>query len=614
MNYENLSESLRIGRRALDGIKCIKIIDDWKWDSKLNKWYIKIEINSNSIGLIPTNSTWYVVVDDNYPKGTVKIYPDASSDFNVTLEHQSNNGLIEENELWRNGSLCLDSPLKCLGKYDFNSEPLNDDCRILWNVKRAVDWIHAANNNKLVEDGDPFELPDFKDTAPYCVFSENEKSFDDWKKCENRSGIVKLDLYKSKPSIFFIKEFKTHNNNTINKVNWGKFLSQKFKEPITGIWAILDKIPVINNWQAPNFLGELIDVCTKQNVDLISIIEDSSIIRDGEHHILLLGFPIPRNKGKENSIVHWQAVRLPILSQIKGKISRSHEIKGRKRNKKASLNSKGFRSIKSSLKKRDKMVLTPKLKLNWLKSQNWSMNEINSRGRLSTDMTAMKTLIIGAGTIGSSIAELLVRCGTIEISIIDSDTLEIGNLSRHSLGLMQIVKFKADEMANYLNQINPHAKVESINTDFELDDDFIQKINKFDLIIDCTSEDIVLNELEQIEFNDNKTFVSICIGFAAKRLYLLLQEERNFNSYNFRQKISPWLEKEKEEFSGCELPREGTGCWSSVFPARYDDILLASSTAIKVIEDFIENSNKELISVYEQYSIDGIFVGYKKVE
>ncbi len=97
---------------------------------------------------------------------------------------------------------------------------------------------------------------------------------------------------------------------------------------------------------------------------------------------------------------------------------------------------------------------------------------------------------------------------------------------------------------------------------------------------------------------------------------MFLQKEKRFKSNNFYKQISPWLEKEKKEFSEVELPREGIGCWSPIFPARYDDILLASSTAIKVIENFIENQNKEeLIAIYEQHSAsDGIFIGYRKVE
>ncbi len=597
MKLNDFCEDLKRGRRGLDGINGVKILQDWKNDPQLNKWFLKIEINSEKSLIIQNKSIWYIVVDEDYPKGEVKIFPDACSDFTVTLEHQSNNGEIEKNKLWRKGSLCLESQLKCLGRYDSHLEPIDVDYRLSWNVKRAVNWINAANNNELIVTKDSFELPQFKrGDLEYFVFSEDMASFSEWQMVESNFGIAELDQYKSEPSVYFVKEFKTNYGNSIN-VNWGNYLSQSFGKLSTAIWVMLNDVPVINRWQAPNSFDELIVACKDQKIHLMNILKHLvPFIRDGKSHFLLLGFPIPKIVGDQNLIIHWQALKLPIISR--GKYT-----------------ARGFRNDEKGMWRRDKnQILTPDLKLNWLKCQNWNINEINSRGRLIEDITAMKILVIGVGTIGSAVAELLTRSGVNKIVIIDSDKLEIGNLSRHPLGLMQIGKSKSEEMAIYLNQVNPHVKVEYNNDDFEFSDEHDDEFDEFDLIIDCSGEDIILDELENFEFKKEKFFVSISIGFAAKRLYLFLQKDKRFNSDNFREKRSFWLEKEKSEFSEYDLPRDGTGCWSPVFPARYDDILIASSTALKVIEDFIKKNVNELISIYEQSSIDGIFVGYIKLE
>ncbi|MCE7699735.1 MAG: hypothetical protein K8E24_013285, partial [Methanobacterium paludis] len=144
-------------------------------------------------------------------------------------------------------------------------------------------------------------------------------------------------------------------------------------------------------------------------------------------------------------------------------------------------------------------------------------------------------------------------------------------------------------------------------------DELVKEMNKFDLIIDCTSENIVLDKLEEFEFKKDKIFVSISIGIAAERLYLSLQKSKKFKAKDFYKKISLWMEKDIKKFPEYDLPRDGASCWNPIFPARYDDILLASSTAVKVIENFIDEDKKELNSVYKQCSKDDI-IGYIKIE
>ena len=627
-----VSNELKEGINSLDGINGVKILHEWQPDPSSPKdttrWFmtIRISVNSNNRGKIPDDSIWCIVVDEDYPEGVLKIYPECHSDFKRTFNHQSNNGEFAESKLWRKGDLCVASPLKCLKKYDFYSEPKEAKNRLLWNVRRAIDWIHAANDDRLVKNGDPFELPDFNDTQTYCVFSEDEQSFKDWKNLENKFGIVKLDKYSSEPSVYFIKEFDDEHNNIVKTVSWGNYLSQKSKESnskkkskklFTALWVLLDEIPVIKGWQAPNRYGELFNACNKQNIDLKKDIirKLAPSIRDGSRHILFLGFPIPRVIGGVDSVIQWQAIILPLLSQPNESIPRTHNIAGRRESILASRNTKGSRSNhEKALWNLDRAKFNSKQKIDWLKSQNWNMQEINNRGQLFKDKTSMKTLIIGAGTIGSSIAELFARSGITNISIMDDDKLEIGNLSRHPLGLMQIGKYKSKEMEAFLNHTNPHVKAEGINKELKCSDEMNEIINKYDLIIDCTGEDSVLRKIEKFKFERDKIFVSISIGIGAKRLYLALQTGKKIKLNNFREKIATWIKKEKDEVSEHDLPRDGIGCWSAIFPARYDDILLASSTAVKVIEDFIEKRQKELNAVYKQYTKNGVFIGYIKVE
>lgn len=603
MPLKTVSEELKRGRRALDGIPEVKILQDWQFDYELKKWYIKINITSEIHGIIPTNSIWYVVVEEKYPEGTIKVYPDALTGFKLTFEHQSNNGKKEENGLWRKGSLCLDSQLNSLGKYNNESEPLSVDERLFWHVQRSVHWINDANNDKLALNGQPFELPQFNDKSPYFIFSEDKNTFREWENVGIEFGIVKLDLYKSDIfHYYFLREFKNITGRTIHKVDWGEYLSQRFENPSLGMWVFLREVPVINKWQAPNSLIELIDACNQQKIDLCSIIQrilkkNSHIMRDGEPHLLVLGFPVPEKIGGENFIIHWQALKLPGLSQP---------------NENGTID--GFRDPERLLWKLDEHRKLTNLKLDWLYSQNWSLEKITNRGRLNDSITSMNTLMIGSGTIGASIAELLVRAGVTRITIMDYDLLEIGNLSRHTLGLNQIEKFKAMETAIHLNQTNPHAIAKDIRENFKFSKDIFEKIKEYDLIIDCTGEYFVLNELEKCKFENEKTFISISISFGARMLFLAMQKSKQFKFDDFYKKTDPWIKKELDEFPDIHLPRDGTKCWSPIFPARWDDILIASGTAVKLVENFIEKDDKELNAVYKKYSENEIFLGYIKVE
>ena len=326
MPLREISDNLKKGANALNKINEVKILKDWQWDTDLEKWFIQISITSDIPGEIPDPSIWYAVVNNDYPEGEIKIYP-ALNSFELTFEHQSNNG-IEENELWRKGSPCLSSQLKCLGRYDSDSDPSNADKRLWWNVKRAIDWIRAVNTDTLVRNKDPFELPQFNDKLPFFVFSEDDDTFKKWKKVKNKYGIVELDLYKSEVFPYYItKDFKTLEGRTIHSVNWGNYLSKRFKNPITAMWIMFNEIPVVNRWQAPNLLNELINTCGEQKheglikkIDLLGNIrriikENSLIMRDGTRHLLLLGFPIPEKIGGEDSVIHWQAIKLQVLSQ-----------------------------------------------------------------------------------------------------------------------------------------------------------------------------------------------------------------------------------------------------------------------------------------------------------
>jgi molybdopterin/thiamine biosynthesis adenylyltransferase len=602
MHGKIISEELKIGRRGLDEINYLDIISDWEWDILIEKWYLEISLNLEATngGYIPRHSSWYIVVEENYPKGIVKIYPSVRNNSDFTFYHQSNNGTVSKNGLWRMGNLCLDYDVNSQVKNNEKNEPNSAENKLLWYVIRTINWIECANDDNLIGGTDPFELPDFnEDYSSIIAFNEDTISKMQWEDVEVKCGYVEIRTLRKKPSIQYIVSFNDVDNQLVMPVKWGRLLEDsKDYYCSTGIWIMLKTVPVLKFWQAPNTYEELIIVCKKYNYDFQNMLKNYSCnLRDGKKHYLLIGFPIPQmNNGKLDQI-HWKAIKLPVLSNGKKTM-------------------KGFRNNELGYSIRDKVnILKGKMKLDWVKIENWSSHEIGNRGRLPSTITSMKTLIIGAGAIGSLVSEILTRTGMYNIDIQDFDLLEIGNLSRHTLCIDDIGKYKSDRIIKRSQSFNPHSVGKAINSKFVCSDNQIVDFKKYDLIIDCTGSDEVLSDISKIQFNKKVIFASVSVGFAAKRMYLMLQYTNKVDCREFFNLVSPYLDSEKEDNKDIELPRGGIGCWSPIFPARYDDLLIAVSTFIKVLELFTtQNSKSDLVKIFEQVNDDkGFFTGYIEV-
>ena len=71
-----------------------------------------------------------------------------------------------------------------------------------------------------------------------------------------------------------------------------------------------------------------------------------------------------------------------------------------------------------------------------------------------------KVLIIGAGGLGSPVAEFLARTGVGSIGVIDDDKVSLSNLHRQSLyNTSDIGKFKVNIAKDKIKKINPYTKV-----------------------------------------------------------------------------------------------------------------------------------------------------------
>jgi len=95
-----------------------------------------------------------------------------------------------------------------------------------------------------------------------------------------------------------------------------------------------------------------------------------------------------------------------------------------------------------------------------------------------------RVLIIGAGGLGSPVAEFLSRAGIGSLGIIDDDKVSLSNLHRQSLyNTSDIGKFKVKIAKDKIKKINPNTKVTIYKIRLN-NNNFNKIINDYDYIVD----------------------------------------------------------------------------------------------------------------------------------
>ena len=95
-----------------------------------------------------------------------------------------------------------------------------------------------------------------------------------------------------------------------------------------------------------------------------------------------------------------------------------------------------------------------------------------------------KVLVIGAGGLGSPVAEFLSRAGIGSLGIVDDDKVSLSNLHRQSLyNTSDIGKFKVNIAKDKIKKINPNTRVTIYKIRLN-NNNFKKIINDYDYIVD----------------------------------------------------------------------------------------------------------------------------------
>lgn len=580
-----MNDSLKTAYLNLSQFPQVTVCDTY-YDKNIGLWVIYFSIAIDNPVLITTNPTfWYCLIEDDYPIGNIGIYPCEQKGIKETFFHQARN--VSVNKKWRSGKLCLNYSFDKSGKRIKKIEGFADNKKLLLYVQRAIDWVTEANQDNLIKTGEPFELPDFSvepdETVGFVSRPEDVALF---KNQKANTGILDLQPL-SAYGFSIISGFSTFD---LHKIVDFKPEGQSLKNPPLGIWAFLNNPPVINKWQTPANFIDLDLALMSQGISLEKIIKATleSARNNRSVNYWAFGFPIEELVGAGNKAIHWQFLKVPKLN----------------------LNPAGFRNTVRHLTTFHKNKwLKEKLSLKWVKSVNTHPEYLFSRIPESSLIGNFEFVIIGTGSLGSILAESLVRSGAMNLTVYDADIFTEGNLCRHTLKIPDIGNKKAKAIAESVKNINPFIEVNQF-TDFSEKTEL--KLTKNTVVIDTTSEDSVLYHLES-KFKTQEIeipFFSFSFGIEGNPIFCYAANSKKFSLQGFTNLISPFLDN--QEISNG--PNEGVGCWSPVFPCTIFSIQNAVHACFQFLKYNLNNSLEINFTVYKnEFGENGEFLGIKKL-
>lgn len=119
-----------------------------------------------------------------------------------------------------------------------------------------------------------------------------------------------------------------------------------------------------------------------------------------------------------------------------------------------------------------------------------------------------RVLIVGAGGLGCAASQYLASAGVGKIILVDFDTISLSNLQRQILYTdADMGKPKAEVAKVRLQSINPNIEVQAVVKKCD-DAEFAELIRQVDIVVDCTDNVDVRNQLNLQCFQQKRPLVS----------------------------------------------------------------------------------------------------------
>jgi hypothetical protein len=561
-------------RLLLRNIPGVTVLGEWHQVANPATWMLPLRLEllgAASNDYVPSTTEWELVVDFGSDSiGKVQLHP-ASNDAGMmaTFPHQTFNGGPHPSWPCRNGHLCTVSGFDRLAanRNAWPDEPGSTIPRIHWHVERSLQWLILAAQDALAQPGDPYELPDFNVSAAddgLLAYYEDAHSLDQWMSHSEESGVVHLDSLNGKAVYMIRGFFDFRNREALFKPAWGAGVKELSTGAYRAFWLRLPAVPVLNRWQVPSTFAELREAISQQGQDLSRLLEPLWKHLPDSDLFILIGAPIPHKVGESPAHYHWQALRVavPLSQRVKPK-AREAIVKNH---------------LRSS---------SP---LRWLaKSENWHPNALQNRGQLSPALVEAKVVMLGAGALGSNLAEQLVRMGLRHLTLVDEDVMKAENLVRHTLTLQDLFRRKTEALVTRLNQSNPSAQVRSLAfkaPTLSNEETLVQALQEATLVIDATASDQLLQAMPLTGMGA-VPFVSCSLGLKAEDLFFYAVSAQDFSWGEFSAWYAPFRQVQNTLAQQMDLPRDA-GCWQPLTPAKLNRIAALAGIAVELIEQAYE--------------------------
>lgn len=228
-------------------------------------------------------------------------------------------------------------------------------------------------------------------------------------------------------------------------------------------------------------------------------------------------------------------------------------------------------------------------------------------------------LLLGCGSVGSRVAELLIKTGVGTMLLVDKDEMRAGNVCRHVLGLDYIGQNKAAGLKHFLHKRNPEAKIGVFTSDILNEPEALSNmVGRSDLVVSCLGNDAAELFVSSAALPDSRA-VLFCRSYLQGRVgQIFLYQPPHFQACFSC--ASQYLGS-----SECRIPRmpevpykdlvglDGD-CGAAFLPASAIDLdlisLHAARTALTILQKEIVSANYWLIrgrdfSVEEYPEIQG---------
>lgn len=218
------------------------------------------------------------------------------------------------------------------------------------------------------------------------------------------------------------------------------------------------------------------------------------------------------------------------------------------------------------------------------------MAERNMPGRQT--LGGKRIALVGCGTIGGFLAEMLVKAGagTIggQLILVDKDILSTGNIGRHRLGFSSLLKNKAKALADELIRDAPGADIKALPVDVRQ-----ANLGRNDLLIDATGEEALSNWLTA-EYSSKCTMLSVWIEGPGTAVRALLRQQSDGACFRC---LSEYVKEGRYKSVDGELPLmlAGQGCEGMYVPFPATVSIQAACLGAEMVQDWLEGTPAPLL-------------------